>query len=223
MRNGFILFSVFLFSFSALACEEEESFSTRRTMLQAHQLAGMATWALWLATNLEGERALDSLYRRSDEIARLQLINRPAYSNDPLYFLALQSPGRHSISAAYFLAKDPVANLPMYAALTRQDEWEASRSGGTHKGLAAATLGMYAVTASLAMFAPRGPKIENESGYSPTVLHKSMIPLHLLAMLALPTLGRSIEKEGPDAARRMQNVGWGGFGALSIAFFSMTF
>ncbi|EMN47296.1 hypothetical protein LEP1GSC088_4602 [Leptospira interrogans str. L1207] len=59
-------------------------------MLDFYQLSGFITLGLWLATNLEGEKAKDSLYRKSDEYAKILLLTRPEYSNnDPLYLVSL--------------------------------------------------------------------------------------------------------------------------------------
>lgn len=201
----------------------EDPYARRRTQLQAHQLAGLTTWALWLATNLQGEKALKSMYRESDSFARLALLSHPEYSSDPLYAVALQTPDKNSIAATYFLAKDPAHNLPVYLAMQQHSEWEARTAGNTHRSLAYATMGMYALTAGLAFSAPKGPPVTGEDGISPIMVHKWMIPLHLLAMLSLPSLGQKIEEGGPAAAARMQRTGWAGFGALSIAMFSMTF
>lgn len=202
---------------------EQDPYSRRRTQLQAHQLAGLATWALWLATNLQGDKAMKSMYRESDAFARMALLSHPEYANDPLYAAALQTPDKNSMAATYFLARDPTRNLPLYLMLRQNDEWEARTAGGTHKTLAFATMGMYALTAGLAFSAPKGPIVTGDDGISPTKVHKWMIPLHLLAILSMPALGQRIEEGGPAAAERMQRVGWGGFGALSIAMFSMTF
>ncbi|BDA77243.1 hypothetical protein LPTSP3_g01730 [Leptospira kobayashii] len=205
----------------------KESLMKRRSFLEWHQIAGLTTLAFWLATNLEGEKASRSLYRKSDEFAQGILLTHPEYANnDPLYAIAFQSLDKHSIAANYLLLKDPQNNASLYFALKANEEWEAKNSGSAHKELAMATFGMYALTAGLAYFAP--PKIEEEyTGevrfYSPIFAHKAMIPIHLASMLLLPGLGARIGKEGPNAVRDMQQVGWAGFGAMSISVLVITF
>ncbi|TQE76551.1 hypothetical protein [Leptospira noguchii] len=201
---------------------------TRRKMLDFHQLSGFITLGLWLATNLEGEKAKDSLYRKSDEYAKILLFTHPEYSNnDPLYSVSLfQGLDQNSIAATYFLFKDPANNLPLYFVLKSNEEWEAKHSGSFHKQLAYSTFGMYLLTASLAFFAPQRIVDSEDSDvniYSPIFAHKALIPLHLAAMLILPSLGQRIEKHGPEAARDMQQVGWAGFGAFTLSLFVITF
>ncbi|EMO03096.1 hypothetical protein LEP1GSC116_5164 [Leptospira interrogans serovar Icterohaemorrhagiae str. Verdun HP] len=109
----------------------KEEILIRRKMLDFHQLSGFITLGLWLATNLEGEKAKDSLYRKSDEYAKILLLTRPEYSNnDPLYSVSLfQGLDQNSIAATYFLFKDPANNFPLYFALKSNEEWEAKHSG----------------------------------------------------------------------------------------------
>lgn len=213
---------------SATAKTTQEELSTRRKMLEYHQLSGFITLGLWLATNLEGEKAKDSLYRKSDEYAKVLLLSHPEYaSNDPLYAVSLfQGLDQNSIAATYFLLKDPANNLPLYLALKSNEEWYAKNSGDFHKELAYATFGMYALTAGLAFFAPKRVVDSEDSDvniYSPIFAHKALIPFHLAAMLMLPALGQRIEKHGPEAARDMQQVGWAGFGAFSLSLLVITF
>jgi hypothetical protein len=205
-----------------------ESLKQRRDFLNWHQLAGLSTLALWLVTNLEGEKAANGLYRKSDEFAQMILLTKPEYANaDPLYAVALGSLNQHSIAADYLLLKDPVNNAPLYFALKSNEEWEAKHSASLHRNLASATFGMYALTAGLAYFAPSRIESEDSSSgsriYSPLIAHKAMIPVHLLSMLMLPSLGMKIGKEGPHAAQQMSDLGWAGFGALSIAVLVITF
>ncbi|MCG6194815.1 hypothetical protein LFX25_16365 [Leptospira sp. FAT2] len=202
--------------------------STRRRMLEFHQLSGFITLGLWLATNLEGEKAKDSLYRTSDQYAKVLLFAHPEYANnDPVYAVALaQGLNQNSIAATYFLLKDPANNFPLYFALKSQEEWEAKHSGDFHKQLAYSTFGMYMLTAGLAFFAPKRVVDSEDSDvniYSPIFAHKALIPFHLAAMLILPSLGQRIEKHGPEAARDMQQVGWAGFGAFSLSLLVITF
>ncbi|MBM9579450.1 hypothetical protein JWG45_20100 [Leptospira sp. 201903070] len=206
----------------------KQDLTMRRNVLEWHQISGFITLGLWLATNLEGEKAKDSLYRKSDEFAQAMLLAHPEYAaNDPLYAVALfQGLNQNSIAADYFLLKDPANNLPLYLALKSEEEWEAKSSGSFHKQLAYATFGMYALTAGLAYFAPKRIVDSEDSDvniYSPIFAHKALIPIHLAALLLMPSLGEKIGKNGPDAAREMQQVGWVGFGALSISLLVITF
>lgn len=207
---------------------ERKDLLLRRSMLEWHQIAGFVTLGLWLATNLEGEKAKDSLYRKSDEYAQLILLTRPEYANnDPLYAVAIgQGLNQNSIAADYLLLKDPAANFPLYLALKSQEEWEAKHSGSSHKQLAYATFGMYFLTAGLAYFAPKRIVDSEDSDvniYSPIFAHKALIPIHLASMLLLPSLGQRIAKDGPDAVRDMQQAGWIGFGAFSLSLLVITF
>ncbi|EMK21753.1 hypothetical protein [Leptospira kirschneri] len=206
----------------------KEEISIRRKMLDFHQLAGFITLGLWLVANLEGEKAKDSLYRKSDEYSKVLLLTHPEYSNnDPLYSVSLfQGLDQNSIAATYFLLKDPANNFPLYFVLKSNEEWEAKHSGSFHKQLAYSTFGMYLLTAGLAFFAPKRVVDSEDSDvnvYSPIFAHKALIPLHLAAMLILPSLGQRIEKHGPEAARDMQQVGWAGFGAFTLSLFVITF
>ncbi len=90
-------------------------------------------------------------------------------------------------------------------------EWFARSGGDSHKSLAYATFGLYAVTASLALFAPSRLDEAESGGWDTVSIHKMLALVHFAAMLSLPVLGAKIVKGGPGAARRMQDVGWGGF------------
>ncbi|MCE9599326.1 MAG: hypothetical protein K8S54_15285 [Spirochaetia bacterium] len=80
--------------------EPSTSTSMRREMLQWHQITGLATWGFWLATNLEGEKALHSLRRTAEPTANALLL------------------------------LNPQENLPLYYALMSRSEWKATRGGG---------------------------------------------------------------------------------------------
>lgn len=216
-------FILFVSLTCSLAAEQSrEDLQLRRTMLDWHQIMGITTMGLWLATNLAGEEANDHLYSTADEQARFLLLTNPQYSNDPLYYFMLQDPGPRSITAEYFLSLDPARNAPAYFAMKSAEEWRSRKSGDRHKALAYATFTSYAITASLSFFAPS--RIEStEPGFDSIFFHKAMIPIHLAAMLMMPKLGKDIEHYGPSAAERMEQAGWTGFGALSIAFFTITF
>ncbi len=115
-----------LFSVSSIRADEED-LSTRREMLQWHQVAGLATWGLWLATNLKGEQAIHSLRRTGEPVANAVLL------------------------------ANPQNNWPLYYAILNQSEWEAKRGGDTHRTLAGLTAAAYATTAALALFSPSRP------------------------------------------------------------------
>ncbi len=221
----FALYAFLLFWLPIASLRAEptrESLETRRDYLDLHQVMGMTTLGLWLATNLVGDEAKESLYSTADEQARYLLLANPSYSSDPLYYLAIQQPGPRSFAAEYFLSRDPANNAALYLALKSREQWKSRKSGSMHRNLAYATFASYAITAGLAYFAPEGIK-SDEPGIDSIFFHKAMIPFHLAAMLMLPRLGEEIEHRGPSAAEDMEHVGWAGFGALSIAFFTITF
>lgn len=165
--------------------------SVRREMLFWHQAAGMTAWALWLATNLAGENALKHL-------------ENPYQKYSPYVFLLNQS--------------NPSANLPLYLYLNNQKFWDAESGGTMHKSLAGATFTMYAVAAGLALFAPSRLDETERDSFDTVSIHKSLAIIHFAAMAALPFLGARIQKNGPQAARQMQEVGWAGFTAFSASF-----
>ena len=182
IRRWFVLVFLSLFLQSSIRADD---LSTRREMLQWHQVAGLATWGLWLATNLKGEEAIHSLRRSGEPVANAVLL------------------------------ADPRNNWPLYYAILNNSEWEAKRGGSTHRTLAGLTAGAYALTAGLALLAPSRPA-ESDSCDRITA-HKWLALLHFAALASLPALGKRIEEGGPKAAKRMQKVGWGGFGALTVA------
>jgi hypothetical protein len=219
--KGFVTFLLFLFALNNLK-GEEENLKLRRSLLSWHQTAGLTTWTLWLATNLVGEKAYKTMYRKSDEFARYILITNPQYSNDPFYFLAIQPPDKKSIAANYLLLKDPEKNLPLYLTLKQGEEYEARKYGSTHAILARATFISYVLTASFAFSAPPVIQFQDRGGIDSIFFHKSMIPIHLASMVYLAKLSNDVEhKKG--AAREMKNTGWVGFTALSIALITITF
>lgn len=224
-KIGFLLSVYLILAVLPPSLEAEptrQSLETRREFLNTHQIMGLTTLGLWLATNLVGDEAKESLYSSADEQARFLLLANPGYSNDPLYYLAIQEPGPRSFTAEYFLSRDPTNNAALYLALKSQEEWKSRKSANMHRTLAYATFASYAITAGLAYFAPEGVK-SDEPGIDSIFFHKAMIPFHLAAMFMLPKLGEEIEHRGPSAAEDMEHVGWAGFGALSIAFFTITF
>ncbi len=185
----------------------------RRKMLRAHQVTGLLTWGLWLATNLAGEKALDSLKPETDLPAMFYLAQDPT-NNLPMYGAL-----KYNNPSLLLLSNDQAyinRMLPMYYLITDNAEWE-SENGSQHKSLAAATIGMYALTASLGLFSPPRFEETHTEGVDSIFLHKGLALVHLAAMLSMGPLGEQIEHGGPSAARKMQNAGWGGFTALSAA------
>lgn len=173
---------------SDLYSDEEtlERMQTRRSMLEWHQLAGFVTWGLWLATNLEGERIAGSHRRVGEDSMRLLWLSDPDRYT-PLYLLYQENAERHT-----------------------------TKSSSTHIGLAAATGVAYAITASLALFAPSVYDAAEHDGFDSIWWHKALAFIHLAAMIALPALAHRAE-EGPEGVQTMRNVGWTGFGALSMS------
>lgn len=157
----------------------------RHDMLQYHQMAGIATWGLWLATNLKGEEAIHSLRRTAEPVANALLLANPQ-QNGPLYYLIMQN-----------------------------SQWKAKRGGSAHRSLASLTVGAYALTAGLSLFSPARARETGE--FDSVSAHKLLALVHFAALASMPMLGKKIEHKGPAAARTMQNVGWAGFGTLSVA------
>jgi hypothetical protein len=219
----FIFFSLTVSIFSQEKSQQDISkIELRRNLLKTHQFLGFSTLILWLATNLEGEKALKNLYKTSDQYARYLLAMNPQYNKDPLYnYYILKQPDRHSFTAEYYLLQDPNKNLQTYLMLKSTEEWYASKNGERHKKLAYLTTVFYALTATTAFLAPEGIPT-NYKGYDSLFFHKLMIPIHLSAMLLLPSLGEKIEHKGYYAALKMKQTGWIGFSALTFAFLSIT-
>ncbi|MCB1159441.1 MAG: hypothetical protein H7A25_10875 [Leptospiraceae bacterium] len=124
--------------------------------------------------------------------------------------------------ATLFLLQNPSENLPLYLYLKNKGEWEAS-GGGVHKGLAGVTFAFYGLTAAMSLSSPSRLNDKVEGGFDSIFAHKLLAVLHFAAMASMPYLGKQIEEKGPDAARRMQQSAWAGFGALSMAFFVFYF
>ncbi|MCB1174264.1 MAG: hypothetical protein KDK39_11885 [Leptospiraceae bacterium] len=166
--------------------EQYERMQTRRSMLEWHQITGLLTWGLWLATNLEGERIAKTHQRVGEqEMQLLWLSNPDAYT-------------------------------PLYLLYRENAEWKTTADSSTHKSLAAATAGMYALTAVLALCAPPLYDEQGSDLWDSSWWHRALAFVHLAAMLSLPALGHQAE-EGPDGLQKMRNVGWAGFGVYSVA------
>lgn len=74
----FIFFSLTVSIFSQEKSQQDVSkIELRRNLLKTHQFLGFSTLILWLATNLEGEKALKNLYKTSDQYARYLLAMNP--------------------------------------------------------------------------------------------------------------------------------------------------
>lgn len=174
------------------------SIKRRRNMLEWHQIAGIATWFSWLATNLAGENAEKNYHREFEPYARAMLILNPTQNSTQSYML--------------------------YQYIMNVSPWDTSDSQRRqHSELAYTTVTLYAVTAGLAFLSPSSVNLEREAGWSTIFTHKAMIFIHLPAMLALPAMGEATKTGGPASVHRMQEVGWAGFSALSVAMFAFYF
>lgn len=181
---------------------QASSLSTRRTMLQWHQAAGLLTLGLWLATNLAGERAYDAYP------ALGRLVNEENQST--VLFLLLQDQQR-------FQTVQPLLLMQ----LTAYDRFE--KRVTAHRGLAQATWGMYALTAGLSLFAPKRYSEADRGGIDSIFIHRALAIVHAAAMLRLAYLGPRMEKGGAGAVRQMKDTGWAGFAALGASFVVMAF
>jgi hypothetical protein len=177
---------------------DTQSIKRRRNMLDWHQIAGIATWFSWLATNIAGENAAKNYHREFEPYARAMLILNPTQNSTQSFML--------------------------YQYIMNVSPWDTSDSQRRqHSELAYTTFTLYAVTASLAFLSPSSVNLEREPGWSTIFTHKAMIFIHLPAMLALPVLGADTKTGGPASVHRMQEVGWTGFSALSVAMFAFYF
>ena len=183
---------------------------TRKTILKAHQVAGLTTWALWLATNLEGEELMDNHHPDMKTEANLLYLSNPS-ANLPMY-LALQTANPLALA----LSSDPnyfASNLPLYYMIYQSKQHDPSR----HESLAMATGAMYALTASLALLAPsKYREAGRKKGFDSVFMHKGLALIHLASMITLFSLAESAE-HSESGARQMRAVGWGGFAVLTLA------
>lgn len=161
-----------------------------------HQGLGFATWASWLATNLAGE----------------------GNYNEDKQFYKLRDTLPNQILTSY-LAQPSDDKLLLYSIVKNYHEEGTSQ----HGQLAYLTVGLYTATAFLSFAAPA--KLENEptEGWSTILTHKSMIFLHLPAMLLLPSLGQKLEHGTYGDLQNMRNVGWLGFSALTVSIATFYF
>lgn len=118
-------------------------------------------------------------------------------------------------AANLLLLANPEQNWPLYQLIMDRSEWKAKRGGGAHRSLAGLTVGAYALTAGLALLSP--PRARETEEFDSVSAHKLLALVHFAALASMPALGKKIEHKGPAAARRMQQVGWAGFGTLTVA------
>jgi uncharacterized membrane protein len=118
-------------------------------------------------------------------------------------------------AANLVLLSNPEQNWPLYRLMMDRSEWKAKRGGGAHRALAGLTVGAYALTAGLALLSPSRARETDE--FDSVSAHKLLALVHFAALASMPALGKKIEHKGPGAARRMQQVGWAGFGTLTVA------
>lgn len=186
---------------------------TRKTMISAHQIAGALTWGLWLATNVEGERALKNLRPDMDLPAYALYASDPS-QNLPIFMaLKYDNPGYIALTNNQSYMQQ---YIPLYYLLRENSEWSAGAAGDRHRNLAMATTSAYAITATLALLAPSRSR-EFDRGIDSVFFHKGLALLHFAAIAAMPSLGEKIEHEGRSGASGMQTAGWAGFSALSVA------
>jgi hypothetical protein len=120
------------------------------------------------------------------------------------------------------LLSNPSQNGLLYYGIMNASPWD-SKSASTHKSLAAATFLMYSATAGLAFFSPGKLQPDREEGWTSIFTHKAMIFIHLPSMIGLAVLGGQVEKGGPHTVHQMQNVGWLGFSAITVAIATFYF
>lgn len=182
----------------------------RRKILKAHQAAGLVTWALWLATNLEGEKLMDNHSPDMKAEASLFYLSNPS-AHLPMY-LALQTANPLPLA----LSPDPgylAQNLPLYFMIYQGKQ----RNPERHEQLAMATGAMYILTASLAMLAPsKFREAGRKKGFNSVFMHKGLALIHMASMVALFSLAEKAE-HSESGARQMRAVGWGGFAVLTLA------
>ncbi|MBP7284059.1 MAG: hypothetical protein KBA66_20920 [Leptospiraceae bacterium] len=188
---AFILIYIFTVSNTF---SEETSNTKRRTYLNWHQGLGLATWVSWLATNLAGEEE----YREKYKFYQLR-------DNLPNQLLA------------YYAVEPSNDKLLLYYVVKNFEEKEHS----THGQLGYLTFGLYTASAAFAFLSPA--KIDNspEEGWNTIWTHKSMIFIHLPAMLALPYIGANMHTA--KDVDNMRAIGWIGFSALSVSIATFYF
>lgn len=143
----------------------------RRSFLEWHQLTGFATWGLWLATNLAGEKAKDSYKKEYEPIANVVLLANPN-QNALLYYGIMQvSPydskggATHgSLAGATFLMYSITAGLAFFSPSKLQsDREEGWTTIFTHKAAIFVHLPSMLALASLGSQVQKGgPHVINE-------------------------------------------------------------
>lgn len=194
LKKYFFVF-LFIYSFSFSTVFSEESSNTkRRSYLNWHQGLGLATWVSWLATNLAGEAAYKEDYK----------------------FYKLRDTLPNQILAAY--AVEPTNDkLFIYYAVKNFEE----KGGSTHGQLGYLTFGLYTASAAFAFLSPAKTDNSPEEGWNTIWTHKSMIFIHLPAMLALPYIGANMHTA--KDVDNMRAIGWIGFSALSVSIATFYF
>lgn len=193
-----VLFYILSFSLAA----EDTTFSAdylkkRRSYLEWHQALGLATWVSWLATNMAGEVE----YKEKYSLYKL-------YNRLPNYILS-----------SYLL--EPSNDKLLLYALSKQSYEEPT---GNHGKLGFLTFTLYSATAILSFMAPKKIDTGPQKGWSTIFSHKAMIFIHLPCMLALPYLGeKAVHDASAQGLTDMRNVGWLGFGALSLSIATFYF
>lgn len=195
----YILFGTF--SNGSLFSDETKNIQSdlikRRNYLNWHQGLGFVTWTSWLATNLVGE----GKYNEDKEFYKLR---------DTLPNQILSS----------YLIQPSDDKLLLYSIVKNYREEERLSQ---HGQLAYLTFGLYTATAYFAFAAPSKVDTEPTEGWSTILTHKSMIFIHLPAMLLLPSLGQKLEHGTYNDLQNMRNVGWLGFSALTISIATFYF
>ena len=203
LKNSNTFFLIFVLFVSTIPIHSQDrnssqnSISTRRTFLNWHQGLGLATWSAWLATNLAGEGKY----------------------NEDKNFYKLRDNLPDQILTSY-LIQPSNDKLFLYSVVKNFREEEGLSQ---HGQLAYLTFGLYSATAIMAFTAPSKIEDNRTEGWSTILTHKSMIFIHLPAMLMLPTLGQKLEHGTYADLQNMRNVGWLGFSALTVSIATFYF
>lgn len=203
--------------------EKESDGLSRKSQIKLHRIAGLTTLALWFATNLAGEEALEHLEPDMDQSSILAYGLNPS-NNLPL-FLAMRMDQPALLLWNSTSNQDLAEKYMIYKSFRDSAEWESS-AGSTHLTLAGATLAAYTVTAVLALTADddgMSHTASSDGGVDSVFLHRNLAWVHLAALVAMPILGHSLEENGPENGRIKQNVAWAGFLTLSVAAVTVSF
>ena len=193
MIKKILLLSLFLLNSLTNPLISDE-ISSRRSYLNWHQGLGLATWGTWLATNIAGEQK---------------------YKEEHGYF-ELRDKLPNQILTSYLIQPSNDKLLLYYAIKNFEEEGHSS-----HGQLGALTFVLYSATASMAFLSPGRLNDVPEEGWTTMFTHKSMIFIHLPAMISLAYLGSNLE-EARDL-ENMRNIGWAGFSALTVSLATFYF